>query len=591
MQPTENSALEAASTPAAPRGVLTGIPLDDVRRLRLPPSPDPFGRLRPPPDLAALRLSLELSYLTYTLDIDSWMQAGWRDISIQVDNHLQSGVTVGESERWGSERLRDLTNGWKVARARMAMREANPVAQLMSALRQRDKSDTIKAVTMAHPAGGGRYVVAIGFMGTGGRFYDWFSNFRFTTEDGFHKGFYQLTQVFEQSAPHIRFPDTAAALGRESLTLADILSEMRAPDSRFTLWMAGHSQGAAVMQVFCQRLMAAWGIPMRHVVGYGFASPTASAALAARDAAACPLYHVINTDDMVPRVGALMHLGMGLLYGADAPLRDAAYGWSPEPAEQALRADAEQLFRHIEDTPTMLMSMVALLCVINEEKTEESLQKLMDKRWSLAPLDKAFAFAGGKVKDTTTRMARYAKVAYRTLTGARMSEAALESLKDEMRPIVRAYPLMKLLTALRDRFYPPHMLRRPHGQVGAYGYIATDGAALLRPFIWQAEADGHAERLFAGGPVAFTPAAGEPPALRAAPPKRRSGGRPAPQRHSARVRGVGQRRLLRRGRMLLAVHAGKRRVFRPVAAPAAEAGRAAPPKRRFWQARRPVLET
>ena len=106
MQLTENSALEAASTPAAPRGVLTGIPLDDVRRLRLPPSPDPFGRLRPPPDLTALRLSLELSYLTYNLELDPWMRAGWTDVSIQVDNSLQSGVTVGESENAGSERSR-----------------------------------------------------------------------------------------------------------------------------------------------------------------------------------------------------------------------------------------------------------------------------------------------------------------------------------------------------------------------------------------------------------------------------------------------------------------------------------------------------
>jgi hypothetical protein len=156
---------------------------------------------------------------------------------------------------------------------------------------------------------------------------------------------------------------------------------------------------------------------------------------------------------------------------------------------------------------------------------------------------------------------------------------------------VRAYPLMKLLIALRDRFYPPHMLRRPHGETGAYGYIATDGAARLRPFIWQAEADGRAERVFAGEPVVFTPDACERPALRAAPPRRRSDRRPSPQRHSARVRGVGQRRLPGRGQMRMAVHAGKRRVFRPVAAPAAQALRESPPRRRFWQARRPVLET
>ncbi|MDD3212847.1 MAG: hypothetical protein PHY64_04200, partial [Eubacteriales bacterium] len=175
------------------RGRLTGVPLNDVRRLRLPPVAGPFGRVRPPLDETALKLSLELAYMTYTLDLDPWMRAGWTDISIQVDNRLESGVTIGESESAGSERIRGLINNWKLARARLAMKEYNPLSQVAGALRQRERSDTIKAVTMLHPAGNGRYVVAIGFMGTGSRFYDWFSNFRFTTEEGFHKGFHQLT--------------------------------------------------------------------------------------------------------------------------------------------------------------------------------------------------------------------------------------------------------------------------------------------------------------------------------------------------------------------------------------------------------------
>ena len=560
------AALPPVPDPVAPKGILTGVSLADVRRLRLPPALDAFGRLRPPLDHTALDLSLELAYLTYTLEVDPWMQAGWVDISIQVDNRLQSGVTVGESESVGSERIRGLVNSWKVARARMAMREANPVAQLFGAFRQRDKSDTIKAVTMAHPAGDGRYVIAIGFMGTGGRFYDWFSNFRFTTEEGFHKGFYQLTQVFEQSAPHIRFPAVAAALGLPALTLWDILHEMRAPDSRFSLWMAGHSQGAAVMQVFCHRLLSQWGVPLRHMVGYGFASPTAAVAEPASGAAAYPLYHIINTDDLVPRVGAMLHLGMGLYYQADAPLRLAAYGWGDEPAELAARIDAQRLFAHVDDTPAMLESIVALLCVVNEEKTEDSLQKLMDKRWAIGPLDKAFAFAGGKLKDSITHMARYAKVAYRMPTGARMDNLALQALMEEMRPIVRAYPLLRLLTVLRDRFYPPHMLRRPHGMCGAYGYIATQGAARLTPFIWHTQPGGRIQRITATGYATFTPAAGDAPAAIAPRPKRACPARRSPARQGVRARGIGQRRQQRRRLALCAAHAGRRRVFRPVPA-------------------------
>ena len=138
-------------------GALTDVPLSNVRRLCLPPLRTSDGILRQPPDDTALQMSLELAYLTYTLDLAPWMRSGWTDISIQVDNRLQSGVTVSESESAGSERIRRLMNAFKVARARQELKERNPLSQMMGALRQREKSDTIKAVTMLHPADNGRY--------------------------------------------------------------------------------------------------------------------------------------------------------------------------------------------------------------------------------------------------------------------------------------------------------------------------------------------------------------------------------------------------------------------------------------------------
>ena len=141
MQLTENSALEVASTPAAPRGVLTGIPLDDVRRLRLPPSPDPFGRLRPPPDLAALRLSLELSYLTgglswradyvanlaadeKTMDLSGWVTLTNQSRGMEGPGFLQVGYgadgrmnqIAGELSSAGKRVAFDLSLAWASGR-------------------------------------------------------------------------------------------------------------------------------------------------------------------------------------------------------------------------------------------------------------------------------------------------------------------------------------------------------------------------------------------------------------------------------------------------------------------------------------------
>ncbi|NLI20024.1 MAG: hypothetical protein GX418_00515 [Clostridiales bacterium] len=538
---------EAEPKPApdtAARGCLTNVALGEVRRLCRAPAPDPLGYPRPPLDRAALALSLELAYMTYTLDLEPWMRAGWTDISIQVDNLLQSGVTVGESESASSENVRALINAWKVARARMALREHNPLAQIRGAFRQREKSDTIKAVTMLHPAGRGRYVVAIGFMGTGSRFYDWFSNFRFTTENGFHKGFAQLTDCFEQSADRILFPGAAAALGLPRLTLRNILADMRSPDSRFSLWMAGHSQGAAVMQVFCHRLLEDWGVLPGNIVGYGFASPTTAAGDTGRAPGSYPLFHVLNSEDLVPRVGALKHLGLCLRYRADDALRDAAYGWSAEPDAARERAEAETLLRHVEDTPTMLETLAAFCETMIEEKTEESLNALMEKRWSIPPLDKAFSYAGDKAGDTLKRMARYARVAYRSVSGRRMEEGTVAALRAEMAPVFRAHTVRALLGMLATRLHPPHMLSRAHRQPGSYGYIVTRGGDRLEPFVWEDVPGGLPAPRQGKGYAAFAPVGRPGAGPRAAKPRRPAG-------RSARNRGIGA---LRAGRQTRCVH-------------------------------------
>ena len=162
------------------------------------------------------------------MSVDRWVQAGWRDVTIQVDGSLTEGVDADAG--W-------LKSRWRLHRVRSRIRQRNPIGQVMGAIRQKDKSDTGKVLVMLHPAPEGRYVVAISFMGTGGRFYDWFSNFRMTSEDGVHRGFLQLTEQFEANETDILFPDTAKELGLERLSLRHILQEAKNPGSRFILWL------------------------------------------------------------------------------------------------------------------------------------------------------------------------------------------------------------------------------------------------------------------------------------------------------------------------------------------------------------------
>ncbi len=498
-------------------GKLTGAALDDTDSLFLPYQADAFGTLRRGLGLAGLKLSFELARMAYTLDVEPWMRAGWTDFSIQVDNQLTTDMTSREDESFAERRL-SMLGSLKLTRARRALKENNPLARVTGALRQREESDTLKAVVMIHPAAEGRYIVAIGFMGTGARFYDWFSNLRLSTEEGFHKGFYQLTEAFLKNETEILFPDTAEAMGLKSLTLADILAEMRQADSRFSLWMAGHSQGAAVMQVYCDRLLRDKRIPPERIIGCGLASPTVAADGSIPDTPAYPLYHVLNSDDLVPRMGSLKHFGLCLQYTPDEKFRETAYGWSREPDACRARRDARRMTFYITDTPSFLAAFSALLDVICEENTDDAIFGVSEGLLSFGPLDKVFSFAGKKAKATLHSMIAYMHKSYHEITGAPLSENVTDFLKENCRPIVRATPLKRLLGELFDCLYPPHSLYN-NTENGSYWHIVTDQATRLRPFTWRDDPGGLPYRRYARGYFALY---GQP---RRQPNARRTAGR------------------------------------------------------------------
>ncbi len=511
---------QACEAPARAPGMgpITGRSLSALDSLARPFVRDPFCRLRPPFSREAAELSLELASMTYTLELEPWVEAGWNDFSIQIDDDLQSGLTHLSSAN--GERMRAMVNTLKVYRAKSALRERNPVSQVMSALRQRDRSDTIKAVCMMHPLPDGRFLLAIGFMGTGKRFYDWISNFRFTTEEGFHKGFHQLCLYFEESAESIVFPRTAQALGLEKLTLGEVFAELKSGGSRFALWMAGHSQGGAVMQVLTHRLLTDWGALPQNIVGYGFASPTVATGRLARDPAAYPLYHILNSDDLVPRMGAALHLGLCLEYPACDALRAATYGLSSLPADVAAREAVAPYMRSIVDMPSFLTSSTAFLQCLAEEKGEDGINALMSRKWAIPAVDRVLTSAGDRAMDLLERLLENNRNGYLAITGRPMDERELARLRASMRPLVQGFPLRRLMGALVGYSMPPHhLMREQYQKDGAYAYIVKEGLEVLRPFIWSNPGSGMPVRRYGADMDGATPAS-----LPAAPARRKAPG-------------------------------------------------------------------
>ena len=455
------------------------IDLSNVAPLMAAWTGDPWGKLRPPVSVEAVEMSALLAQATYRMDVDAWVAKGWRDVTLQVDGDLTDGVEPGEKN--GMQRL---ASAWKMFRVRQKIRGGNPLGEVMGALRQREKSDTGKAVVMIHPAGLGRYVVAISFMGTGERLYDWLSNFRMTAEEGAHKGFLQLTRQFEDNEAEIDFPETARELGLEKLTLRHVLEEMRHPNSRFVLWLSGHSQGAAVMQLYAHHKMVEDGVLPRNLVGYGFASPTVMSGLAVDDPSAYPLYHVQNTEDIVTRVGAQVHLGVCLMYRAGADLRGCCYGWSTDPAACNNRQLVARVFRHMQDTPTCIETTMAYLNVLASFKPEDMTEAL-GALGVYAPVKKLMNAADQRVDNLLRTAQQHMAATHVSIAGKPVDMQRVAEIQAEITEIVNHIGLKAFTNAQMELMGQPHRLNmQESGRISPYMYIARHGVEQLIPAIW-----------------------------------------------------------------------------------------------------------
>lgn len=463
---------EAGRKRTVPLGRWTGCELDNTIALTMPWRVMD-GRLRPEFSQTAAQLSLELAATAYDLELSAWREAGWRDVSYLVDNELLTGPSANGS----GGGLSRVMSAYLQRKARARLTRQGAIGQLRGALRQREASDTCKAVVMLHAAPGGRYVVAVGFMGTGRRIYDWFSNFRLMREDGAHLGFLQLAREFEENCEAIVFPQTAKELGLEQLTLRDIFQECRRPNSRFHIWMAGHSQGGAVMQLVAYRQIMG-GLLRQHLIGYGFASPSVLYDAPPCDLSGFPLFHIINADDVTPRVGAKLHIGCRRVLRPDEEMRACCYRavWQDEAYRTAL-----SMLRPIRDTESALVWVMALLKVLQALPEGESMAMLTGMPGRLLP-EKAQESLGGHVDELLGYLIRKAEAAYAQVTGGKaVPQGMLLSMRRQLEDAIARYGALPYVRAVRKALALPHRLRGNDTNTGVapYLYIVNERFAQL----------------------------------------------------------------------------------------------------------------
>lgn len=466
-------------TETQPFGKATHYLLSEVTPLMQPRRPDRWGIPRPQASAGFLRMSAELAHTAYTMEVAPWLAAGWRDITIQVDGDLTDGIAEGKTT------LERLTSAWKLRRVKARMRGYNPLGQMLGAVRQIKSSDTGKAVVMLRPLPDGRYAVAIGFTGTAGRAHDWISNFRMTAENGIHKGFWQLSKQLEDNEESICFPQTARELGLERLTLRDILQECRHENSRFLIWMAGHSQGGAVMQVWTHQKLREDGVLPNHLLGCGFASPSVATGTAVMNAAAHPLLHVVNTDDAVPRMGAMVHLGGVLLYSPGAKLKQMCYA-RPTDAESVRRYNlARPILTLMRDTPSCLTLCAAYLRLLQEYPLEEVIGGLGWLENDLRLTRKVMDIADDRADDLLRHLCRKCIYAYESITGRPMNMRREALMGERLRAATGQLGVRGLSDALLQLMSGPHCMTAKKGtDIGTYPCIAMFGAEKMTEARW-----------------------------------------------------------------------------------------------------------
>lgn len=425
------------------------------------------GLQRPILDQKAAMLSLQLASVAYTQQMTPWRESGWKDVSYHIDHTLLTGEDANGGD--GSN-FSGVMSEYKQFMARFRAKSTNIINQVLGTVRNKDESDTCKAIVMIHKDVGGRYLVAIGFMGTGKRVYDWLANFRIEEEEKMHKGCLQLARSFEENVQDIVFLETAKELGLEKLTLFDIMQECKKGDSRFKLWLAGHSQGGAVMQIFAYRALLQ-GVLRKNLIGYGFASPSVMYDAGEINLRSVPLFHIMNRDDLTPRLGARLHIGRCLCYDPTEEMRNICYGsaWQEEGFRRVF-----SMVQGVRNNEDAMLFILALLRSIEELSDGAAVQAVSELLGRMLP-EKMTILLGGRMDEGIRMMRRFVERNYFHTTGERkLPLPRLEGLKKSIGQEMGRLGARGFMKNLMQVMGIPHRMRmkESYGKtIPAYTYI------------------------------------------------------------------------------------------------------------------------
>jgi hypothetical protein len=138
---------------------------------------------------------------------------------------------------------------------------------------------------------------------------------------GTHYGFDIGKQQIVKNETNIYFPTLKKSL-------SDIVNSAKSDDSEYLIFVNGHNLGAAITNMYVADLYNRQ-VKINNLIGYDFATPQPFANGYSLSPTQYPIFNIINTDDLVPTVGAnglglfAMRMGTDMIYYPDETFRKA----------------------------------------------------------------------------------------------------------------------------------------------------------------------------------------------------------------------------------------------------------------------------
>ena len=165
-------------------------------------------------------------------------------------------------------------------------------------------------------------------------------------------------------------------------------------------------------------------------------------------------------------------------YQPDDAFRAELYRLSTQEEDVQTREAFRYLTDGMQDMPSSLLHMAAMLEVLAEEKGAEGLNELLTSWWAVPAVDKVLWRAGDRAMDLLDALLSSAHEAYLALNGRAMDGRELTALRQRIRPLVKETSVRGLMDVFSAFGVAPHRL------AGAYAAIVMNGTEKLRPFIW-----------------------------------------------------------------------------------------------------------